>query len=338
MQEIGDCKAIICGKLQQETIINLDNHLFLDQPGGSLAYAAGGFRLWSDNPGLVAKTSPDLDYFFSSALNAKGFSTNGLIKYSKDFDSRAFYKIIDEDNFDSENPIKYFGLLEKPFPRNLLGYSGLPFRMENRTRTFPTTIFPEEIPGDYLDCSCVLLCSIDFPSLSMLPPYFRLNGFKKLIIKPSFETMNSYFWNDLPILARGCTGLICTRKEASALFIGKTEDLWEIAEAIANFGLEFVVITCGKDGQAVFIRSNKTRWHIPAYPTRVIDCVHASDAFAGGFLAGFIKYFDPLTAALHGNVSSSIKLEGSGAFYILDAMKELAQARLKIIREKAVKV
>jgi len=36
---------------------------------------------------------------------------------------------------------------------------------------------------------------------------------------------------------------------------------------------------------------------------------------------------------LHGNVSASLKLEGSGAFYPLDVMPGLAEARLNALRE-----
>jgi hypothetical protein len=38
-------------------------------------------------------------------------------------------------------------------------------------------------------------------------------------------------------------------------------------------------------------------------------------------------------AALHGNVSASIALEGSGAFFSLDALPGLAQARLETLKE-----
>ena len=55
----------------------------------------------------------------------------------------------------------------------------------------------------------------------------------------------------------------------------------------------------------------------------------AGDAFCGGFLAGFRKTFDPLQGLLHGSVSASLAVEGSGAFYSLEALKGLAEARLE---------
>ena len=58
----------------------------------------------------------------------------------------------------------------------------------------------------------------------------------------------------------------------------------------------------------------------------------AGDAFCGGFLAGYRKTYEPLEAALYGNVSASLNVEGSGAFYPLDVLPGLAQARLEVLR------
>ena len=58
----------------------------------------------------------------------------------------------------------------------------------------------------------------------------------------------------------------------------------------------------------------------------------AGDAFCGGFLAGYCKNYDPLEGVLYGNVSASLKLEGSGAFYPLDVLPGLAEARLGALR------
>jgi sugar/nucleoside kinase (ribokinase family) len=264
-------------------------------------------------------------------------NADGVYKNNFNHEMRAFYKILSQDNYDTENPIKYFSILEDPFPRHLLGYSGIPFSSEKRNKSSPITLQTEFIPTSYADCTSALLCSVDFLSISMLPPYLRMNGIKNLLLKPSSGSMNSNFWNEIPVLVRGSTGLICTKKEALNLFLGKSENLMEIIESLAGFGLEFVIITCGKDGQYIYNRSDRTHWEVPAYPIKVLDCIHASDTFAGGFLAGFLKYYDPLMAAMYGNIAASIKLEGNGAFYLLDALPELAIARLDILKERVTR-
>jgi len=40
-----------------------------------------------------------------------------------------------------------------------------------------------------------------------------------------------------------------------------------------------------------------------------------------------------LAAVLHGNVSASLVIEGSGPFYALEALPGLAQARLEALRD-----
>jgi sugar/nucleoside kinase (ribokinase family) len=107
-----------------------------------------------------------------------------------------------------------------------------------------------------------------------------------------------------------------------------------MAETLATFGAEIIVITAGADGQYLYERDSHKKYHIPAYPAKIIDTVSASDAFGGGFLAGYATHFDPLQAALMGNVSASIKVEGSTPDYLLHAMPELAQARLENLQNQ----
>ncbi len=59
----------------------------------------------------------------------------------------------------------------------------------------------------------------------------------------------------------------------------------------------------------------------------------AGDAFCGGFLAGYRATYDGLQAALTGNISAAMMLEGNHPFYPLDALPGLAKARLEALRE-----
>jgi pfkB family carbohydrate kinase len=330
-------ETIIIGDIQRETIINLAGNISIDQSGGSLIYSSIAYRFWTVGPGLVARIGENTPEVFLSQLENIGMNIKGIHRISSPYESRAFYAMLDEDKFDTENPVGYFGRLKQPFPKILLGYSGLPFQKEIRNQSSPLTLFPEDVPESYWSASMALLGPVDYLSLNMLAPHLRNNSIKTLVIKPSSGTMNPSFWYEFPALVRGCTGLICTQKGALDLFLGKSENLWEIAETIATFGLEFVIITCGAKGQLVYDRLNHSHWQIPAYSIKVIDTVHASDTFAGGFMAGFQKNFDPLKASFYGNIACSIKLEGNGAFYLLDALPGLANARLEVIKEKAIK-
>jgi cytidine kinase len=94
-----------------------------------------------------------------------------------------------------------------------------------------------------------------------------------------------------------------------------------------------VVIKCGARGQLLYDVDTKRKWEIPAYPARMADPTGAGDAFNGGFLAGYCRNYDPIEGVLCGNISASLKLEGSGPFYPMDVLPGLADARLNVLKD-----
>ena len=111
-----------------------------------------------------------------------------------------------------------------------------------------------------------------------------------------------------------------------------------MAEAIAAYGCEFIVIKRGAGGQFLYDASSHTRWEIPPYPARLVNPTGAGDAFCGGFLSGYRRTYDPLEAALYGNISASLTIEGNGPFYALNALPGLAAARLDALRQSVRKI
>ncbi len=117
-----------------------------------------------------------------------------------------------------------------------------------------------------------------------------------------------------------------------SLFQGRSDDLWEMAEALAAYGCEFIVIKRGERGQLLYDAVSKSRWEIPAYPANLVNPTGVGDAFCGGFLAGYRKNYDPVEAVLYGNISAAIVTEGYGAFFALDVLPGLQHARLESLR------
>jgi ribokinase len=129
------------------------------------------------------------------------------------------------------------------------------------------------------------------------------------------------------------TAFLPSEGKLRSLFWGQTNDLWAMLESIGSYGSEIVVVKRGSQGQAVYDVKGHHKWEIPAYPARPADPTGAGDAFCGGFLAGYKLTYDPLEAALHANVSASLKVEGTGAFYPLSVLEGLAAARLSSLRD-----
>jgi sugar/nucleoside kinase (ribokinase family) len=326
--------TLICGRLAQETIINTHKTVFIEKPGGNLLYTAYSYRLWRDAAGLAAKVGENFSEDWITEIQSHHFNTYAIKRLPVDMDVRAFYAFVGEDDFRSDNPQKYFFDLGKPFPKSLLGYTPAPAQLDNRRSGTEWSLRPEDIPGELMDCHFLYMAPLDFLSHSLIPPLFRAKSTSTVIINPAPRYMQASFWFDVPALIQGSTAVITTLNRANKLFLGRDRDMWGMAETLATFGVEIVVITAGADGQYLYERDSRKKYHIPAYPAEIVDTVCASDAFGGGFLAGYTTHFDPLQAALMGNISASIKVEGSTPDYLLHAMSELAQARLENLQSR----
>jgi sugar/nucleoside kinase (ribokinase family) len=145
--------------------------------------------------------------------------------------------------------------------------------------------------------------------------------------------MNPTFWDDMPVVLNGLTAFTCNEEKLAKLFEGRTHDAWEMAEELAGMGCEIIVIKRSGRGQLIYERSNRARWILPAYPARVRCPTGAGDAFSGGFLAGLCATYDPLQAALQGNISASLVIESDSPFYAFDCLPGLAAARLNALKD-----
>jgi ribokinase len=150
--------------------------------------------------------------------------------------------------------------------------------------------------------------------------------------------MNPTFWRDLRLVLQGVKVFLPSEEEIRSLFWGETNDLWEMARRITDYGPQIVVIKRGALGQIVYDSLQNKRYEIPAYASRLEDPSGAGDTFSGGFLAGYQKTADPFMAALYGSVSASLKIEGTGPFHPLEVMPGLAQARLHALQQVAREV
>ena len=217
------------------------------------------------------------------------------------------------------------------FPKSLLGYQP-PDGKKKPKRDDESNLIVTDIPSEYLTARAALLCPMDIVTQTQLIAGMKRGSVHTFVLEPGPEAMMPKARRELPALLNGVTAFLPSQEEICNLFWGQTHDLWEMAEAISMYGCEYVVIKCGARGQLLYDSNRKRKWEIPAYPARLADPTGAGDAFSGGFLAGYCRNYDPLEGVLYGNVSASLKLEGSGAFYPLDVLPGLAEARLGALK------
>ena len=293
-----------------------------------MLYAASGARLWTDTVGLMARVGENYPHDWLKLFQQKGMDSSGIKILPGPIDLRTFLVYTDIQTTQRSNPVSHFARLGLPFPKGLLGYQAPRSEQDNRTNANLDSPKLSDIPADYLVAKAAHLAPLDLVTHSRLAPAFRYAGMPIVTIDPGPGYMNANFLDDLRSLLQGVTAFLPSEDEIRNLFWGRTNDLWEMAATLASFGCEIIVIKRGGRGQFLYERTTGKKWEIPAYPSRLVDPTGAGDVFCGGFLAGFAATFDPLQAAMQGNISASFSIEGSGAFYLLDSMPGLAQARL----------
>lgn len=291
-------------------------------------YACGGLLPWGHDVGLLGRVGEDFPRTWLKSVRARGVDTNGIRILPQSVDLREFIAYEKDLEVTRGSPVSQFARRRLPFPKALLGYQPPPAQQDDLRS--PDLLSPgvADIPLHYRDARAVHLCALDFVSHHQLVTTFKASQVTTLTLDPSGGYMTPAFMPDLRAVVSSLTAFLTSETKLRSLFWGQTHDLWEMMEALGAYGCEIVSVQRGSSGQAVLDVSGRHRWEIPAYPARTADPTGLGDAYAGGFLAGFRKTYHPLQAALRANVSASLKIEGTGAFYPSTVLQGLAEARV----------
>jgi hypothetical protein len=320
---------LVFGHLAREYILPPAGLPRMDAAGGSLLFAAGGLGVWEKSIGLVGRVGNDYPREWLNQCIARGLDTHGIRILPRDLDVREFLSYNESFEVSRINPVTHFARREMTFPKSLLGYQPLDEKKVDESRT----LIVNDIPDEYLNARAALICP-----MGLVPQVQLIAGLKRgtvhtFVLDPAPATMTPKARRALPALLNGVTAFLTSQEELKNLFWGETHDLWRMAEAVSMYGCEYVIIKCGARGQLLYDVDTKRKWEIPAYPARIADITGAGDAFCGGFMAGYCKNYDPLEGVLYGNISASLKLEGSGPFYPMDVLPGLAEARLNVLKD-----
>lgn len=318
---------VLAGKLAREYLLPPSGPVRLDSPGGNLLYAAGGLSIWGERPGLVGRVGEDYPRAWLKMFEERGYDTRGIRILPGPLDVRSFCAYSESGEAYYTNPVAHFAARGLTFPKSLLGYQPPAQGPDSRTEPAPNSLHVSDIPSAYMQAKAVHLCSLDFVTHLQLLSAFKRGAASTFTIDPAPGYMQPAFLDALRSLLQGLTVFFPTEEDLRSLFRGQTNDLWEMTEALGSFGCEFIVVKCGEKGQLLYDSVSKRRWQVPAYPARLVDPTGAGDAVCGGFLAGYCRTYDPLQGVLYGNVSASLTIEGPGAFYALDVVPGLAEAR-----------
>lgn len=323
----------IAGRINRDYILPISGPAQIDVLGGNLSYAAIGLNLWGATAGLVARVGQDYPLERLDRLSSLGFDLSGVRVLSQPVDVRRFLAHIDPATTHYQNPVQHFADRGLRYPPELLGYRANIKNHCSRTEPLPVTIQISDIPEAYLYASAVHICPIDYLSHLVLPSVFRQGQASNITLSSTPGYMDPSFWQEIPGLLSEITAFITTEVEVRNLFQGRQTDLWEMANALGDYGPEYVIIHTKTLGHYVYDRQRDKRWIVPDYQSRVLDPTGAEDAFAGAFLAGYREFYDPVEAAVMGSIAASVVVEGSGVYYAADTMPELIKARQLALKE-----
>lgn len=324
---------VIAGKLTRDYLLPPQGNPILDSAGGNLLYATGGLAVWDSSIGLISRIGKDYPKAWLHDFEKRGFDIRGIETANEKIDLRNFIAYTDTQEKSQSSAVSHFARRELTFPKDLLGYQAPDDAIKDLRQIESTSPSALNVPKDYRDVKHVHICAFDFASQSQMVNLFKSASHQTVTLAPDSRYMIPRYWRELRLVLQGITAFLPSEEEMRALFWGETNDLWEMASQVAMYGPRFIVIKRGASGQYLYDALNKKRYEIPVYSSRVADPTGVGDAFCGGYLAGFAKTDDALQAVLYGNVSASLKIEGSGAFYPLEVMSGLAEARLFALKD-----
>lgn len=335
MPEFEFFDFLVVGDIATEFIIDLRNQSHPNVVGGSLLYAAGGLRCWSDRIAIASHTSSKYRYALERIQRIYKIDYQGVHFHVESDDDRQFLGYVTPNEVVIENPVAFYSSRKLCFPKDLAGYE----KNEPENPGFERSkYFPDEFPVHYREITASIICPAPLATQLQLSSILLNASTKNLVVQSSPQYMNLTSFETMPILMKDLTAFVTTSDQMRNLFRNRTEDLWEMADYLCSLGCEYVLISDEVNGFNLYDRKAKLRLQSPAYPVENIDPTGMLPSFCGGFLAGFKRNYDAFEGLTLGVVSASFTCEGSRPFYGADAVPGLQQNRLKLIREMVKKI
>jgi 5-dehydro-2-deoxygluconokinase len=97
----------------------------------------------------------------------------------------------------------------------------------------------------------------------------------------------------------------------------------EAVERVLAIGPEIMILKSGEEGSYIYRKDQKTPEHAPGFPVEVKNVLGAGDAFASGFIYGFIREWDWYQCARLGNACGAIVVTRHGCANFMPTMEEV---------------
>jgi len=319
---------IVIGRISRQTIVNLNQKVYERIPGGSALYSAAGLSCWSDRIGIVSEVTPDECVNLFPILDQHHLDHNYIIVTPEAIVEEQFLGYSSPDELASREAVPYFTALQKTIPRNLLTDSHL-----KTSSSLSHNYYPSMLSEIYLDASAAHICADELHHQLKISTLINQSSVSVFTLLSNKQYMEPGNWDLVMNLMNGLTVFFTSTVQLASLFKNRFDDIRLMVETLHRRGCEYVVLLDGVGGYSLFDVKQSRKILVPAYPVKIIDPTGLEEAFCGGFLAIMRKNHDPIQAMMSGSVTASVKLEGSGPFFPLEATPGLMKARMERIKD-----
>jgi sugar/nucleoside kinase (ribokinase family) len=326
--------TIILGPLRSEYHILPNRTVCSGILGGPAAYAATGYRIWSPDPvGIVARVGDSFPTDWLNRLSGHGFRTDGIRRLAEPQPWIGFRAYENWRLHSETEPHRWFAALGLPEPIPLRGFQSPTAGEELKNAPPEIAIRPDDVPREFFQARAAFLAPAHLFSQFLLSVTLRNRGIGSLMLAPSERILRPEMARELSALLHGMDIFFARDISAFHAWPEYRHRAEAVAEGIAKLGPRLVLLHRGLEGVHLFDAEAQRHIKIPPYPVTPVDISAMEDSFCGGFLAGWLATFDPIESALRGIISSSLAIEGSGAWFALERLPGLAETRLVSLRD-----
>ncbi|MFH0897237.1 MAG: PfkB family carbohydrate kinase [Candidatus Bathyarchaeota archaeon] len=183
-------------------------------------------------------------------------------------------------------------------------------------------IFPEDIPGEYLEAKVILIAPILQEVNIDLIRFLKEGSHATLFLDPQGLIREISKGGRIAetcerSLAAEFTGMVDIIKpnERESVVLTGFEDPYTSARQLVEWGARIGIITLADKGS--IIRRGKGYVRIPAYRTVAKDPTGAGDTYAGAFIKKYLENESLLSCGLFASAAASIKVEHTGSDFPL---------------------
>jgi sugar/nucleoside kinase (ribokinase family) len=180
-----------------------------------------------------------------------------------------------------------------------------------------------DVPPSFLSAKAFLILAMDLKAQEELAPFLKSQG-AIVALDPQEDNIV------------GNQAIVFEMLKSIDIFLPSQEEVHRLlghrdyeraAREFSEYGSRVVVIKLGSEGALIYDKDLQRYWHIPVYPTTVVDTTGAGDSFSGGFMAMYVKSRDLLKSGLAGAVSASFAIEDFGHTHMLKITPSMAEKR-----------